>query len=60
MQCMTENRGLFMEIREESRLSFEFPEDTKVIKFDETDFYRSSFNVISKLKRNGFYYGIKG
>ena len=54
MQCMTENRGLFMEIREESRLSFEFPEDTKVIKFDETDFYRSSFNAFSNSKGMDF------
>ena len=54
MQCMTENRGLFMEIREESRLSFEFPEDTKVIKFDETDFYRSSFNAFPNSKGMDF------
>lgn len=38
MQCTIENRGLFMEnnIKEESRLKFQFAENDTVIKFDDT------------------------
>ena len=43
MQCTIENRGLFMEnnIKEESRLKFQFAENDTVIKFDDTKFYRN-------------------
>ena len=45
MQCMIENRGLFMEnnIKEESRLKFQFAENDIVIKFDDTT--HTSVNV---------------
>ena len=48
MQCMIENRGLFMEnnIKEESRLKFQFAENDIVIKFDDTKFYRDYFNKL--------------
>ena len=46
MQCTTESRGLSMEIREESRLKFGVPEESKIIKFDDTAFYRNSFNAL--------------
>ncbi len=43
MQCMIENRGLFMEnnIKEESRLKFQFAENDIVIKFDDTKFFET-------------------
>lgn len=46
MQCMIESRGLFMEtnIKEESGLKFGFSGKSKVIKFDDTPFYRKYFN----------------
>ena len=52
MQCMTENRGSFMEanIKEESRLKFAFPGKNKVIKFDDTNFYRNYFNKLPEAK----------
>ena len=52
MQCMIENRGLFMEnnIREESRLKFRFAENDTVIKFDDTKFYRDYFNKLPEAK----------
>lgn len=52
MRCMTENRGLFMEnnIKEESRLKFQFPENATVIKFDDTKFYRDYFNKLPEAK----------
>ena len=34
-----------MEIKEESGLTFEFSEGTKVIEFDETRYYTKSFNT---------------
>ena len=47
MQCMIENRGLFMEnnIKEESRLKFQFAENDTVIKF-----YRDYFNKLPEAK----------
>lgn len=52
MQCTIENRGLFMgnNIREESGLKFQFPEDDTVIKFDDTKFYRDYFNKLPEAK----------
>ena len=52
MQCMIENRGLFMEnnIKEESRLKFQFAENDTVIKFDDTKFYRDYFNKLPEAK----------
>jgi hypothetical protein len=52
MQCMIENRGLFMEnnIKEESRLKFQFAENDIVIKFDDTKFYRDYFNKLPEAK----------
>ena len=52
MQCMIENRGLFMEnnIKEESRLKFQFAENDTVIKFDDTRFYRDYFNKLPEAK----------
>lgn len=52
MQCMIENRGLFMEnnIKEESRLKFRFAENDTVIKFDDTKFYRDYFNKLPEAK----------
>ena len=47
---MTENRGSYMEIKEESGLMFGFPEGSKVIKFDDTEFYRKSFNILPDSK----------
>lgn len=46
MQCMIENRGLSMEIREESGLKFGFPDENIVIKFDDTKYYRNLFNAL--------------
>ena len=46
MQCMIENRGLSMEIREESGLKFGFPDENIVIKFDDTKYYRDLFNAL--------------
>lgn len=39
-----------MEIKEESGLKFAFPDSTKVIKFDDTMFYRKSFNALPESK----------
>lgn len=39
-----------MVTKEESRLRFAFSEDSKVIKFDDTVFYRNYFNVLSDSK----------
>lgn len=39
-----------MEIREESGLKFGFPDDSKVIKFDDTTFYRKDFNALPDSK----------
>ena len=39
-----------MEIKEESGLMFGFPEGSKVIKFDDTEFYRKSFNILPDSK----------
>ena len=52
MQCTIENRGLFMgnNIREESRLKFQFAENDTVIKFDDTKFYRDYFNKLPGAK----------
>lgn len=52
MRCMIENRGLFMEnnIKEESGLKFQFPENDTVIKFDDTKFYRDYFNNLPESK----------
>ncbi len=52
MRCMIENRGLFMEnnIKEESGLKFQFPENDTVIKFDDTKFYRDYFNKLPEAK----------
>ena len=52
MICMIENRGLFMEnnIKEESGLKFQFPKNDTVIKFDDTKFYRDSFNQLPGAK----------
>lgn len=52
MQCMTENRGLFMKtnVIEESRLKFAFSENSTVIKFDDTEFYRDYFNKLPESK----------
>ena len=52
MQCTIENRGLFMEnnIKEESRLKFQFAENDTVIKFDDTKFYRDYFNKLPEAK----------
>ena len=52
MQCTIENRGLFMEnnIKEESRLMFQFAENDTVIKFDDTKFYRDYFNKLPGAK----------
>ena len=46
MQCMIENRGLSMVIREESGLKFGFPDESIVIKFDDTKYYRDLFNAL--------------
>ena len=48
MRCMIGSRGLFMEnnVREESGLKFQFPENETVIKFDDTKFYRDYFNKL--------------
>lgn len=37
-------------IKEESRLKFSFPEKNKVIKFDDTDFYRDYFTKLPEAK----------
>ena len=52
MLCMIENRGLFMgnNIKEESGLKFQFPENDMVIKFDDTKFYRDYFNKLPGAK----------
>ena len=50
MQCMIENRGLSMVIREESGLKFGFPDESIVIKFDDTKYYRDLFNALPKSK----------
>ena len=52
MQCMIENRGLFMEnkIKEESGLKFLFPQNDTVVKFDDTKFYRDYFNKLPEAK----------
>lgn len=39
-----------MEIKEESRLKFAFPDGSKVIKFDDTIFYRKFFNSLPDSK----------
>ncbi len=39
-----------MEIKEESRLKFGFPDGSKVIKFDDTLFYRKFFNALPDSK----------
>jgi len=39
-----------MEIKEESRLRFGFPDDSNVIKFDDTVFYRKFFNALPDSK----------
>lgn len=39
-----------MEIREESGLRFRFPDDSKIIKFDDTVFYRKFFNTLPDSK----------
>lgn len=39
-----------MEIREESRLKFGFPDESHVIKFDDTTFYRRWFNKLPNSK----------
>lgn len=43
---MIENRGSFMEIREESGLKFGFPDENIAIKFDDTKYYRDLFNAL--------------
>ena len=52
MRCMIGSRGLFMEnnVREESGLKFQFPENETVIKFDDTKFYRDYFNKLPEAK----------
>ncbi len=52
MRCTIENRGLFMgnNIKEESGLKFQFPENDTVIKFDDTKFYRDYFNKLPEAK----------
>ena len=52
MRCTIENRGLFMEnnIKEESGLIFQFPENDTVIKFDDAEFYRKYFNKLPEAK----------
>lgn len=50
MQCMTESRGLFMEIKEESGLKFGFPDESTAIKFDDTKYYRNLFNALPGAK----------
>lgn len=50
MPCMTESRGLFMEIREESGLKFGFPDGSNPIKFDDTKYYRNLFNSLPGAK----------
>lgn len=47
---MTESRGLFMEIKEESGLKFEFPDGSTPIKFDDTKYYRNLFNALPGAK----------
>ena len=49
---MIGSRGLFMEnnVREESGLKFQFPENETVIKFDDTKFYRDYFNKLPNAK----------
>ena len=37
-------------IKEESRLSFQFAENDTVIKFDDTKFYRDYFNKLPEAK----------
>lgn len=39
-----------MEIKEESRLRFGFPEGSKVVKFDDTKYYRTMFNGLPESK----------
>ena len=43
-----------MEIKEESRLRFGFPDGSKVIKFDDTAFYRKYFNALPDSKAVDF------
>ena len=50
MQCMIESRGLSMVIKEESGLKFGFPDGDSVVKFDDTKFYRNSFNALPESK----------
>ena len=50
MLCMTENRGLSMEIKEESGLKFRFPEGNAIIKFDDTQYYRTLFHALPESK----------
>ena len=50
MQCMIGNRGLYMEIKEESGLKFGFPKENTVVKFDDTAFYRDYFNKLPEAK----------
>ena len=39
-----------MVIKEESGLQFGFPDGTLVVKFDDTKYYRNSFNVLPESK----------
>lgn len=39
-----------MEIKEESKIKFAFSDDSKVIKFDDTSYYRKFFNALPKSK----------
>lgn len=50
MQCMTGSKRLSMEIKEESRLKFGFPDGSKVVKFDDSVFYRKYFNELPDSK----------
>ncbi len=43
-----------MEIREESRLKFGFPDTSHVVKFDDTRFYRKIFNTLPGAKAVDF------
>lgn len=47
---MIESRGLSMVIKEESGLKFGFPDGDSVVKFDDTKFYRNSFNALPESK----------
>lgn len=49
-----------MEVKEESGLKFGFREGSNVIKFDDTEFYRKSFNTFSASKGVDFIVAEKG